>query len=512
MVYLNRRRLLQCAGAIALTGFAPRLGMAAAKRGGHLRVGLAGGSSQDSLDQLTYVADSTWIISGNVKNCLIETDEFNRLAPALAERWEVSPEATRFSFFLRKDVTFHSGKTLTSDDVVASLNIHLGDDTISPAKEEMRNVTEIKADGPLKVDVTFSRPNIDFLSLVSTWNFGIMPSSDGKVDRQTKDGTGAFILESFEPGRHILLKRNPNYWNSDIGGFDTVEVIYIEDDAARMNAIRTGRVDVVNKVDLKTAAMLKRTKGIRVEELKAEQFNTFAMMMDTAPFNDNNVRLALKHGVNREELVTKVLNGFGSVGNDHPIGASNKFFNPNIPQIQYDPDKSKYYLKQAGLTSLDVSLSASDIGFPGGVNAASLYQASAGPGGININVIREPDDGFYDNVWLKKPFVTVFWGKLASVGLQFSQAYSPNAAWNETHCNIPKVTELMETARGIVDDAKRAEIYHELQLLIHEQGGSIIPMFTNFVWAVRDNVQHGPDMQNDLTLDGLKCFQRWWFA
>ena len=91
----------------------------------------------------------------------------------------------------------------------------------------MRNVTEIKADGPLKVDVTFSRPNIDFLSLVSTWNFGVMPSIDKKVDRQTKDGTGAFILESFEPGRHLLLKRNPNYWDSAIGGFDTVKVTFI---------------------------------------------------------------------------------------------------------------------------------------------------------------------------------------------------------------------------------------------------------------------------------------------
>ncbi|WP_442220363.1 ABC transporter substrate-binding protein [Rhizobium sp. 2YAF20] len=475
-------------------------------------MGLAGGSSQDTLDQFTYVSDAMWVVSSNVKNNLIELDEMNRPVPGLAERWEVSPDAKKFSFFIRKGVTFHSGKPLTADDVVASLNIHRSDDSLSPAKEEMKNVTDVKADGPLKVDVVFSRPNIDFLSLVTTFNFGILPSVGGKVDRTTKDGTGAYSLEEFEPGRRMLLKRNPNYWDPKVGFFDTAEVTFIEDDAARMNAIRTGIVDIVNKVDLKTAAMLKRAKGIRVEDIKTEQFNSFAMMMDVKPFNDNNVRMALKYGVNREELVNKILLGYGSVGNDHPVGASNKFFNANIPQTIYDPDKAKYYLKQAGLTSLNVSLSAADQGFAGAVGASALYQASAAAAGININVVREPDDGFYENVWLKKPFTTVFWGRLASVGLQFSQAYLPGAAWNETHCNLPKVSDLIETARGTIDDNKRGEIYRDLQEIIHNEGGSIIPMFQNFVWAVRDNVQHGTDLQNDLTLDGLKCFQRWWFA
>uniref|UniRef100_UPI003F494977 ABC transporter substrate-binding protein n=1 Tax=Ensifer adhaerens TaxID=106592 RepID=UPI003F494977 len=512
MQYLNRRRFIQCSAAVAALGFAPGLAIADRKRGGHLRVGLAGGSSQDTLDQLTYVSESTWIVSSNVKNNLIEIDEMNQFVPGLAERWEVSPDATRFSFFLRKGVTFHSGKTLTADDIVASLNIHRGESSVSPAKEEMRDVVDITADGSQRVNVTFSNPNIDFLSLVTTFNFGILPASNGNVDRLTKDGTGPYILESFEPGRKIVLRRNQNYWKPGVAFFDTAEVIFIEDDAARMNAIRTGLVDVVNKVDLKTASVLKRVKGIRVEDVKTEQFNSFAMMMDTVPFNDNNVRLALKYGVDREELVNKILRGYGSIGNDHPIGVSNRFFNPNLKQIEYDADKAKYYLKQAGLSRLDVSLSASDAGFPGGVGAASLFQSSASAAGIDINVVREPDDGFYENVWLKKPFATVFWGKLASVGLQFSQAYLPAATWNETHCDLPQVTELIRTARGIVDDAKRGEIYHELQSIIHEQGGSIIPMFTNFVWAVRDNVQHGPNLQNDLTLDGLKCFQRWWFA
>ncbi|ACI59647.1 extracellular solute-binding protein family 5 (plasmid) [Rhizobium leguminosarum bv. trifolii WSM2304] len=511
MQYLNRRRFMQLSAAVAASGFAPGFARAEGKRGGHLRVGLAGGSSQDTLDQLTYVSDATWIFSSNVRNNLVEIDELNQQVPGLAERWEVSPDATRFSFFIRKGVTFHSGKTLTADDVVASLNIHRGETSQSPAKEEMRDVVDIKADGS-RVDVTFSTPNIDFLSLVTTFNFGILPVADGKIDRLTKDGTGPYMLESFEPGQSIILKRNPNYWKPEAGFFDTAEVTFIEDDAARMNAIRTGLVDVVNKVDLKTASVLKRVKGIRVEDIKTEQFNSFAMMIDTAPFNDNNIRLALKYGVNREELVKKILLGYGSIGNDHPVGVTNKFFNSQIQQTEFDADKAKYYLKQAGLTRLDVSLSASDAGFPGAVGSSSLYQSSAAAAGININVVREPNDGFYENVWLKKPFATVFWGKLASVGLQFSQAYLPGATWNETHCNLPQVTELIRTARGIVDETKRGEIYHELQSVIHEQGGSIIPMFTNFVWAVRDNVQHGPNLQNDLTLDGLKCFQRWWFA
>ena len=75
------------------------------------------------------------------------------------------------------------------------------------------------------------------------------------------------------------------------------------------------------------------------------------MWTDTPPFNNNDVRMALKYAVDREQMVKTILGGYGTVGNDNPIGPTYKFHDPEIPQRQYDPDKAKFHLKKAGLTN-----------------------------------------------------------------------------------------------------------------------------------------------------------------
>lgn len=144
----------------------------------------------------------------------------------------MTPDAKKVIFTLRKGVTFHNGKTLETDDVIASLNIHRGPDTSSGAKEEMKAVEDIKADGPDKVVVTLNRPFVDFVPLLTTYKFNILPVVDGKTDRLATNGTGAYSLESFKPGRHMHLKRNPNDWDSEVGHVDTVEILYMGDKAS----------------------------------------------------------------------------------------------------------------------------------------------------------------------------------------------------------------------------------------------------------------------------------------
>ena len=139
--------------------------------------------------------------------------------------------------------------------------------------------------------------------------------------------------------------------------------------------------------------------------------------MDTRaePFKDNNVRLALKFAVDREELVEKILFGYGSVGNDHPIGRGQPFFSKDLTQRSYDPDKAKFHLKEAGLSSLDVELSVADAAYSGAVDAGALFQASAEKAGINIKLNREPNDGYWSNVWMKKPFCACYLGRASDL-------------------------------------------------------------------------------------------------
>lgn len=516
MLDLKRRTLLKGAAATAAYSFAS-LGPAGAassspRRGGHLRIGLWGGSSQDTLDPASITNDAGFLIAATARNKLLEVEPNGELTPSLVVKWEPSDDLMQWTFEIRSGVTFHSGKSLEPSDVVASLNLHRGEASTSPAKSFLKPVVDIKADGTNRVVVSLDAPNVDFPSVLADLSLSIVPAKDGVADRNTTDGTGPYAIESFEPGRHIRFKRNPNYWNLDKAAFfDSAEVLIIADAATRMNALRSGQVDLINQADLKTLNMLQRVPGINVEDVPSGRFYIFGMMSDVTPFNDKNVRQALKYAINRKEMTQKILLGHGSVGNDQPIKIGHKYFNSELPQREYDPDKAKFHLKQAGLTSLQVSLSVAEAAFAGAVNAGQLFAASAGEAGIKIDAVREADDGYFDNVWLKKPFTADYWTQLPSADAQFTQGYAKGAAWNETHFDNARFNELLQKARGTLDEQQRIGMYHEMQQLIHDESGAIIPMFANNTWASKSTLKHQANLASHRDLDDFRCIERWWF-
>ncbi|RFB87063.1 ABC transporter substrate-binding protein [Rhizobium leguminosarum bv. trifolii] len=513
MFKISRRTLLQGTGAALVTAALSGKAFAAPKRGGNLRIGIAGGTSADSLDPTATPVDSGFLTLNTMRSTLVGMDAKGEVTPNLAESWEPSKDLTQWVFNIRKGATFHSGKTVTADDVVASLNLHRGDKTSSPAKALLDPVTKIEADGANRVVITLNGPNIEFASLLKTDFLVVLPSKDGNIDRASKDGTGPYKLESFEPGQHMRFTRNPNYWDLDNYAFlDSAEVVVIADPAARMNALRSGRVDLVNSVDLKTAAMLKRVAGITLDDIPSGLYYGMPMLTDVAPFNDNNVRLALKYAINRQEIVDKVLLGHGTVGNDHPIFKNVKFSATDIPQREYDPDKARHYLKQAGFDSIDIPLNVAEIGFPGATATGQLFAASAKAAGISLNVTREPDDGYFDRVWLKQPFTTAYWHQAITADARFTEAFLPGAPWNETRFNNARFNELVVTARKTADENTRAGMYHEMQKIIHDEGGLLNPVFANYVWAMKDNVHRPDDVTTLGDLDSFQCIARWWMT
>jgi peptide/nickel transport system substrate-binding protein len=515
MTGFTRREALAtgaAAGAMAAgLSIAPGVARAAPKKGGTLRLGIGHGSTTDSLDPATFENLYMQTVGAACYNKLTEIGNNGDLLPEAAESWEVSPDATTWTFKLRKGVEFHNGKTMDSADVVASIQHHLGEDSKSAAKGILEPVAEIKADGKDTVVFKLKSGSADFPFIISDYHLGIMPSKDGKVDATSGIGSGSYAVQNYEAGVRTAFKRNPNNWKSDRAHFDGAEVLSIIDPVARTNALTTGEVDAIDKVDLKTAHLLARNKNVRIEEVSGTQHFTFAMRTDTDPFKDNNIRLALKYAIDREALVKTILRGHGVVGNDHPIGQSNRYHASDLPQRKYDPDKAKFHLKKAGLSSLKVDLSAADAAFAGAVDAAVLYKEHAAKTGIDINVVREPNDGYWSNVWLKKPFCAVYWGGRPTEDWMFSTAYADGVPWNDTYWKHKRFNELLVAARAELDDAKRREQYFEMQKIVSDEGGVVVPMFANYVMAVSNKVAHDK-MGANWALDGFRCIERWWFA
>ncbi len=486
------------------------------KKGGRLRTALTGGATSDVLDP--GQALDTYMNSvqfGLLHNNLTEVAADGNLIPELAESWEASPDAKIWTFQIRKGVEFHNGKTLDSRDVVDSINHHLGEASTSAAKSLLGGVESIKADGKNTVVINLNGGDADFPFLMNDYHLGICPANgDGTIDWQSGNGTGGYSLVEHEPGVRTLTKRNPNYWKEGRAHFDENELVHIPDPNSRTNALRTGGVDCMNNVEVKTVSRLKKVAGIVVRSTTGNKQITLPMRTDTAPFDDNNVRLAIKHIIDREQWLQKIKYGYGELGNDSPIGPANIYraTTDEIPQRAYDPEKAKFYLKKAGLDSLKIQFSAAETGFGGAVDAAQLMKETARSAGIDIEVVREPDDGYWSNVWLVKPFSACYWSGRPTENWMFSQVYAAEAEWNDTYWKHEKFNQLLVQGRAELDSKKRREIYVEMQRIIHNEGGVVLPLFISDVLAHTDKVGTPDVIGNNWELDGLKHSERWWFV
>ena len=510
---IDRRTFMRGAAAVGALGAASMLaapGAQAQQKGGTMRMGKAHGQTTDTLDPGTAENGFTTALLYGIHGYLTEVAADGSLRPGLAESWEASPDARVWTFKLRPGVTFHSGKSLTAENVKIAVNHHRGEKSTSAAGPLVKPITSISTPDDATVVFELEDGNADFPFILSDYHLAIGPSKDGKLDWKSGDGCGAYKLKRFDPGVTAEFEKFADFWDDSRGHFDEIEMLCLVDLNARTTALVSGDVDAIDRLDLKTVGLLGRRPGVNINQVAGNQHYTFAMSTNQDPFTDNNVRLALKHAVNREELVEKILFGYGTVGNDHPIGRGQRFYNDELAQTSYDPDKAKHYLKKAGLDSLEVSLSAADAAFGGAVDAAVLFQNSAKEAGIDVNVVREPNDGYWSDVWMKKPFTAVYWSGRPVEDQMFSTAYQSGAAWNDTFWSNERFDKLLVEARAELDEAKRRQMYYEMQAILNQQGGVIIPMFASWVFATSDKVGHG-DFASNWDLDGERWMERWWF-
>jgi peptide/nickel transport system substrate-binding protein len=480
------------------------------KKGGRLRQGLAGGSTTDSLDPATMTDAMAYNINWQVRNCLVEIDAAGYPLPELAESWDSTPDAVRWTFKLRQNVEFHNSKTMDSADVLFSLNHHRGKDSKSAAKGIVDPIENIKIDGKYTVVFTLKEGNADFPYIMSDPHLTIVPADTIGADWEKGLGTGAYILDSHEPGFRALAKRNPNYWKAGRGHFDEVETIGIADVTARATALNTAQIDAMNRFELKTIHLMKRVAGLQIINVVGYKHFSIPMLTDREPFNNNDVRLAMKYAVDREHMVKQILRGFGTVGNDHPIAPNQKYHATDLTQRPYDPDKAKFHMKKSGMSDYTFKLHAADAAFGGAVDTAVLYKEHAARAGIKIDVIREPNDGYWENVWMKKPWVMCYWSGRATADWMFSTAYAQDAAWNDTSWKHDRFNRLLKAARAELDEKKREELYGECQRIVYEEGGVVIPMFANWIEAATTKIRFDTPAGN-WEMDGHRAAERWWF-
>ncbi len=514
MARFSRRKLLRtgvAAGVFAATGMPLA---AQAQRGGRLRMALNGAHSCDSWDSRTHT-DIFMIAAavGAVFDALTEVAADGTLKGELAESWDCTADAKVWTFNLRKGVAFHNGAPFGAEDVIASLQLHRRDDVPSGARPIVDSIARMQILNDHQVRFTLVDGNADFPYLLSDHHLLIYPAGQIEAAMAQGIGTGLYKVQRFIPGALFAGTRVANHYkDGEAGWFDEVEIVAANDASSRMKALLGGRADVVSDIDLGAVPMLNANAKTEVFEVAGNRHVGFPMRTDLAPFSDPDLRLALKHAVDREAILSRALMGYGSLGNDSPIGPVSPYCAAAMPQTPYDPDKARFHLRKAGYAAISLDLAVSEAAFTGASVAAAAYRDAADPAGIELNLVQAPSDGYWAGAWRTAGFRTSCWSGRPTEDWMLSTAYAPGAPWNETHWTHPHVAALLAAGRQELDSARRAEIYGELQEILRTDGGTVIPVFAHFVGAKTHKLAHAGIIGNVHQVDSGRIAERWWMA
>ncbi|MCY1125601.1 ABC transporter substrate-binding protein [Frigidibacter sp. RF13] len=509
----SRRDFLGRAGALGMTtAMAGSLLATAAraegpKKGGTIIAGMQGGESTNTLDPALAASEVPFAVNMTFGEMLLDVSPTNELVPRIAEEYSSSPDAKVWQFKIRQGVEFHNGKTLTADDVIATLQRHTDEKSQSGALGIVQGISEMKAEGDM-VTLSLAAANADLPYLLADYHLVIQPNG-GVDDPAAGIGAGAYKVAVNEPGVRHGFEKFANYWDDASGHADQVEILVINDTTARVAALQAGQVHMINRVDPKVYKLLKAAPGLQVVNSPGRGHYVFIMHCTAAPFDNNDLRMALKYAINRQEMVDKVLGGLGSIGNDFPINAAYPMFDETIEQREYDPDKAAFHYKASGHDGSPIVLRTATGAFPGAVEAAQLYQQSAAAAGIPLEIVREPDDGYWSNVWNVQPFCASYWGGRPVQDQMYSTAYLSTAEWNDTKFHNEKFDGLLIAARAELDQAKRKQMYSDMAHILRDEGGLILPMFNDFVEAVSDAIGGWETDPNGELMNGRAMTKCW---
>lgn len=476
---MSRRGLMKLlsAGAVMSSGLIafPQMGFAATTpvKGGKLRAAMSNASATDTLDPAKGNNSGDYTRQFMVYSGLTELDKSLAVQPALAESIDSSDGIT-WQIKLRKGVTFHDGKPLTAKDVIYSLSRHKDPAVASNAFKLADQFKTFTAVNDNEVTLELAQANFDVPFMLASAPFLIV--QDGTKDFSKGIGTGPFKLKEFTPGVRSVGVKNPNYYKPGLPHLDEVELLGVTDQAARVNALMSGDLHIVSTLSAADCNRIKATSDFGVLESKSGMYTNLIIRTDVKPGSNEDFVLAMKYLQPRDILVKTVLQGYGDVSNDTPVPPWHPLYNADLKPRPLDAEKAKFHIEKAGMKGATVEIITTP-NIEGSVEGGQLIQQVSRSTGLNIKVRRVPYDGYWSTHWTKDP---VGYGSInprPTLDMLFSQFYLSTASNNESGWKNEQFDQLVVAARGEREQTKRKQMYGDMQKLIYDHCGTIIPTF-----------------------------------
>lgn len=452
-------------------------GVARPRVGGRIRVASTSTSTADTLDPAKGALNTDYVRHFMLYSGLTELDRSLTPRPALAEMI-VSRDQMLWHVRLRKGVTFHNGKSLTAADVVYSLQRHKDPLVGSKMADIAKQFAQIRATGPLDLQIRLVGPNADLPAILAQSHFLIVPN--GQKDFRAANGTGPYRLAQFKPGIRTLVRRNPNFWKPGKPYLEEIELIGIPDEVSRVNALLSGDVQLINAVNPRSTRRILSSPAHGIVEAKSGLYTNLIIRQDRLPTSNLHFNAAIKYLLDRPLINRALFRNYATIANDHPIPPSHPYYRADLPQTTLDLDRAKWHLQRSGVSGVRLPIYASSAA-EGSVDMASVLQEYGSRVGLNLAVNRVPADGYWSTHWMKHPLGFGNSNPRPTADMIFSLFYKSDATWNESGWKNPRFDRLLLEARGEPDQAKRKQLYGEMQGLVRQSCGSAIPVFISLL-------------------------------
>ena len=409
-----------------------------------------------------------------------------KIVPGLAKSWEISRDGLTYTFRLRDNVRFHDGTPLTAEAVKFCFDRQLNEQgpyyktgTYPYVKGFLGNVAGVQAVDPSTVRITLKSPLTPFLQYLA--HHSLYVYSPEALKQHGKDivkhpvGTGAFKLETWEPGVKVVLARNDQYW----GGAPKIrQAIYVPiiEAQARLAAITTGEIDLTMDVPPDSLDRLRQDPNVVVAETNSSAVWYVTLNTRHPILKDRRVRQALNYAVNKEAIIRDILRGTAITAHSPMSPVYGPFYEPQVARYPYDPDRARALLREAGHPGgfeLTFLVPESGSGMQSPVEMGTVIQANLAAVGVRAK-IQTLEWGAYLKKYLEGPdMAQMSWNP--SIGdpdhmmymLLSSDRFPP--AFNAGFFQHARVDDLLRRGRTTIDDKARIPLYREAQKIVAEE-------------------------------------------
>lgn len=462
-----------------------------AQKGGTLRVSVQ--NRPKDLSPFNTLNNTGFLIAEMLYCGLTRVDRDLKPAPDLAESWDVSDDATEFTFHLRANAKFQSGDPITANDVKASIEAMLDPATGSGSRTTIGPIDSIEIIDDKTIKIITQTPYVDLPLAIGDMRMKIVSAkvlAEQGVEGtyQAANASGPFKLGEFDLDREINFVPNEAYWDETYPYVDTVQLLHYPDLNSEALAFQNKQVDAMLETDNANYVVIENTPGAEARRQTTSRFYSLTMRFDREPFNDVRVRQALRYTLDRQAMVDIVLDGYGRVAYDNILSDDYPYYH-ELDKPTRDIAKAKELLKEAGYED-GVSFTIYTADRPAGrMKVALAVQEMAKEAGFNIDVRRVPYDEYLEKVWRKETIYVASWGMKATMDGYYTSLMTSDAAWEDTGWHNEEFDKLVAEEQRTIDPEKRKEIFYKLQELTNRDLPYIIPFFQDYLAANWDYVE-----------------------